>query len=264
MAKDNDNEIPYESPLSKIPYTQGLLDYLVPDQIEKNMLTALAREGEKQNTYGGFTPKVEANTPQGLSNIETLLGTAYMPQAMTYSGGKGPSNKQMINAAILRAGLELGKGRLPGENFGVALNRGMEAFGAPAKTLADAQAAAAAARAKGMRPQVSVSTPKYAVFNSIAKNLYDNNQIFQDTVNSLTGNKPWNFSSPTIKALAGNAISYQSEYGGSIENAIMKSAEGMVNLKTVDKTNSNSNDSANSNSDSSDASKPKISEIIIK
>ena len=267
MAKDNDNEIPYESPLSKIPYTQGLLDYLVPDQIEKNMLTALAREGEKQNTYGGFTPEVEANTPQGLSNIETLLGNAYMPQVMNYGAGKGPSNKQMINAAILRAGLELGKGRLPGENFGVALNRGMEAFGAPAKTLSDARIAAAkaaAATAKGIRPQVSITTPKLFVFKNVASNLFNNNEVFKKTVELLTGDGVFRMKSPTIQALAGNAISYQSEFGGSIENAIMKSAEGMVNLKTTDETNSNSNDSANSNSNSSNPSKPKIPGIIIK
>ena len=144
MAKDNNKEIPYESPLSKIPYTQGLLDYLVPDQIEKQTLQALAREGEKQKSYGSFTPTV-GNNPQGLSNLETLLGYAYMPQHFT----KAPTNKQMINASILRAGLELGKGRLPGENFGVALNRGMEAFGAPGKTLADYKLAQRTANKSG-------------------------------------------------------------------------------------------------------------------
>ena len=93
-----------------------------------------------------------------------------MPQAMTYSGGKGPSNKQMINAAILRAGLELGKGRLPGENFGVALNRGMEAFGAPAKTLAEAQAAAAKARGSS-GTQLGLSKPELSGISSTIEGL---------------------------------------------------------------------------------------------
>ena len=209
MAKDNDNEIPYESPLSKIPYTQGLLDYLVPDQIEKNMLTALAREGEKQNTYGGFTPEVEANTPQGLSNIETLLGNAYMPQVMNYGAGKGPSNKQMINASILRAGLELGKGRLPGENFGVALNRGMEAFGAPAKTLAAAQAAAAKARGSGPS-QVSMPEWKLIGLEDVGKGLMGSDENFATIVDELEGGQWTVDNSDIIKSIAANAASIQS------------------------------------------------------
>jgi len=254
----------YKSPLP------GLLDYIVPDRLEQQAISAFSRNPNPMNEqgqplYGNFRPNIDPNNPQGLNNIETLFGTAYMPQAITYSGG-GPTNKQMIDAAILRAGLEMGKGRQPGETFGGALARGAEAAGQPAKTLAAAQAAEAAARAKGMRPQVSVSTPKYSVFNSVAKNLYDNNQAFQDTVNSLTGNKPWNFSSPVIKALAGNAISYQSEYGGSIENAIMKSAEGMFNLKTTGGVENIPDNSANTNSNanSSNASKPNIPGIRIK
>lgn len=202
----------------------------------------------------------DPNPKTGLTGLETLLGNVVMPQQMSVA----PTNKQMIDAAILRGSLELLKPRQPNENFASQASRALTAAGQPAKTLTDAQAAAAAARAKGMRPQVSVSTPKYAVFNSIAKNLYDNNQIFQDTVNSLTGNKPWNFSSPTIKALAGNAISYQSEYGGSIENAIMKSAEGMIDLKTTSGVKNISDNSDNSNSNASNPSKPKIPGIIIK
>ena len=130
----------FKSPLG------GILDYLVPDQIEKMAISGFAQNPNPVNKqgnplYGGFTPDVDPKNPTGLSNIQTLLGNAYMPQVMNYGAGKGPSNKQMIDAAILRAGLELGKGRLPGENFGAAFNRGMEAFGAPAKTLAAAQLA---------------------------------------------------------------------------------------------------------------------------
>jgi hypothetical protein len=133
----------------------GLLDYLVPDQIEKMAISGfaqpltpeqLAKENDAQRKarltqYGSFTPDIDPNNPTGLSNIQTLLGNAYFPQALNYGAGKGPSNKQMIDAAILRAGLEGGKGRLPGENFGAAFNRSMNAMSIPAKTLADAQLA---------------------------------------------------------------------------------------------------------------------------
>ena len=135
----------YKSPL-------GLLDYIVPDRLEKQAISAFSRplrEGETAPDYGNFTPNIDPNNPTGLSNIETLLGNAYMPQIMNYGAGKGPTNKQMIDASILRAGLELGKGRLPGENFGAALNRGMEAFGAPAKTLSDYLVSQRGARSSG-------------------------------------------------------------------------------------------------------------------
>ena len=250
----------YKSPL-------GLLDYIVPDRLEQQAISAFSRNPNPMNEqgqplYGNFRPNIDPNNPQGLNNIETLLGYAYMPQVMT----QNPTNKQMIDAAILRAGLEMGKGRQPGETFGGALARGAEAAGQPAKTLAAAQAAEAAARAKGMRPQVSITTPKLFVFKNVASNLFDNNEIFRKTVELLTDDGIFRMKSPTIQALAGNAISYQSENGGSIENAIMKSAEGMLNLKTTGgiKNIPNNSDNSNSNVNSSDASKPKIPGIIIK
>ena len=204
----------------------------------------------------------DPNPKTGLTGLETLLGNVVMPQQMSVA----PTNKQMIDAAILRGSLELLKPKQPNENFASQASRALEAAGQPAKTLAAAQAAEAAARAKGMRPQVSITTPKLFVFKNVASNLFDNNEIFRKTVELLTDDGIFRMKSPTIQALAGNAISYQSENGGSIENAIMKSAEGMLNLKTTGgiKNIPNNSDNSNSNVNSSDASKPKIPGIIIK
>ena len=142
----------YKSPL-------GLLDYIVPDRLEKQAISAFARNPnpineQGQPLYGNFTPKIDPNNPQGLSNIETLFGYAYMPQVMT----QNPTNKQMIDAAILRAGLEMGKGRQPGETFGGALARGAEAAGQPAKTLADYRVAQATANRSGALGQSAIIT----------------------------------------------------------------------------------------------------------
>ena len=202
------------------------------------------------------------NDEEKLTVLETLLGNVVMPQQMSVA----PTNKQMIDAAILRGSLELLKPKQPNENFASQASRALEAAGQPAKTLESAQAAEAAARAKGMRPQVSITTPKLFVFKNVASNLFDNNEIFRKTVELLTDDGIFRMKSPTIQALAGNAISYQSENGGSIENAIMKSAEGMLNLKTTGgiKNIPNNSDNSNSNVNSSDASKPKIPGIIIK
>ena len=215
----------FKSPLG------GILDYLVPDYIEKQAISGFAQNPNPVNKqgnplYGGFTPDIDPNNPTGLSNIQTLLGTAYMPQAMTYSGGKGPSNKQMINAAILRAGLELGKGRLPGENFGVALNRGMEAFGAPAKTLSDARIAQAKA-AKSTQPQVSISGGKMSAFYNVGRNIFKTNNRFKEIVRGLTGGGWFDTESAAIRAITNNGIGYESRLGILMDDAIMQSAEAL-------------------------------------
>ena len=147
----------YKSPLP------GLLDYIVPDRLEQQAISAFSRNPNPMNEqgqplYGNFRPNIDPNNPQGLSNIETLFGTAYMPQAMNYSGG-GPTNRQMIDAAILRAGLELGKGRLPGENFGGALARGVKAAGGSSPTIGyrtGQEALAAGEAALGKDAKISV------------------------------------------------------------------------------------------------------------
>ena len=139
----------YKSPL-------GLLDYIVPDRLEQDVISAFARplrEGETAPDYGNFTPKINQDNPQGLSNIETLLGYAVAPQNF-----KTPTNRQMIDAAILRAGLELMKPNQPGENTASALLRALDQAGQPAKTLADYRAAQAKANRSGALGQSAIIT----------------------------------------------------------------------------------------------------------
>jgi len=180
----------YKSPLP------GLLDYIVPDYIEQQAISGFSRDPNPMNAqgqplYGGFTPNIDPNNPQGLSNIETLFGTAYMPQSLTYKSG-GPTNKQLIDASILRAGLELGRGRMPGESFGGALQRGAEEFAQPGKTLAAAQAAAAKARGTGT--QLGLSKPELtgisATIEGLAisnKKVGDKLQKYKDNLNDIYG-----------------------------------------------------------------------------
>ena len=59
----------------------------------------------------------------GLTGLETLLGNVVMPGQI---GGK-PTNKQMIDAAILRGSLELLKPRQAGENFASQASRALTA-----------------------------------------------------------------------------------------------------------------------------------------
>ena len=185
----------FKSPLG------GILDYLVPDQIEKMAISGFAQNPNPVNKqgnplYGGFTPDVDPNNPTGLSNIQTLLGNAYFPQALNYGAGKGPSNKQMIDAAILRAGLEGGKGRLPGENFGAAFNRSMNAMSIPAKTLTDARLAQAKAQAAlmGDGTQLSLSKIEVATNKKLLQTLTETNPDFGRRLKKLaeeSGMEDW-------------------------------------------------------------------------
>lgn len=206
----------------------GLLDYLVPDQIEKMAISGFAQNPNPVNKqgnplYGGFTPDVDPNNPTGLSNIQTLLGNAYFPQALNYGAGKGPSNKQMIDAAILRAGLEGGKGRLPGENFGAAFNRSMNAMSIPAKTLADAQAAAAKAAAKKVQPQVTITPAKVYGFYKVGQTLMKTNKDFRDAVIALKGTGLFATEAQALKAITNNAMGIESQTGGGISESIKES-----------------------------------------
>ena len=180
----------YKSPL-------GLLDYIVPDRLEKQAISAFSRDPNPMNEqgqplYGNFRPKIDPNNPKGLTNFETLLGYAYMPQVMT----QNPTNKQMIDAAILRAGLEMGKGRQPGETFGGALARGAEAMSIPGKTLSDARLAQAKAQAAlmGDGTQLSLNKIEIATGKKLLQTLAETNPDFGRRLKKLadeSGMEDW-------------------------------------------------------------------------
>ena len=125
----------YKSPL-------GLLDYLVPDSLEKEVITGFATDRDRK--YGEWQPNISTDNPKGLSNLETLLGYATAPQHF-----KAPTNRQMIDASILRAGLELMKPNQPGENTASALLRALDQAGQPAKILSDYLVSQRGARSSG-------------------------------------------------------------------------------------------------------------------
>ena len=96
----------------------------------------------------------DPNPKKGLTGLETLLGNVVMPQQMSVA----PTNKQMIDAAILRGSLELLKPKQPNENFASQASRALEAAGQPAKTLADYRAAQATANRSGALGQSAIIT----------------------------------------------------------------------------------------------------------
>lgn len=224
----------------------GLLDYLVPDQIEKMAISGFAQNPNPVNKqgnplYGGFTPDIDPNNPTGLSNIQTLLGNAYFPQALNYGAGKGPSNKQMIDAAILRAGLEGGKGRLPGENFGAAFNRSMNAMSIPAKTLADAQAAAAKARGSS-GTQLGLSKPELTGISATIKGLAVSNKEVGDKLRQYQDNLDDWFGPEknTLLSIATEVGQLQNIYkDAQITDLIPLALDNLLNKSSAPSSNSN-------------------------
>mgnify|MGYP003110992989 CR=1 FL=1 len=118
----------------------------------------------------------------GLTDIETLLGNVVMPGQMSVA----PTNKQMIDAAILRGSLELLKPKQPNENFASQASRALEAAGQPAKTLAEAQLATA--KARGTSTQLGLSKPELTGISATIEGLSISNKEIGDKLQKYKDN----------------------------------------------------------------------------
>tara|TARA_S200002703_G_scaffold106398_1_gene92384 strand:+ start:184 stop:813 length:630 start_codon:yes stop_codon:yes gene_type:complete len=88
----------------------------------------------------------------GLRGFETLLGSVTMPQLFN------PTNKQLIDAAILRGSLELLKPKRPGENLASQASRSLDAMSIPGKTLSDYRASQLKSNQSGALGQSAIIT----------------------------------------------------------------------------------------------------------
>jgi len=95
----------------------------------------------------------------------------------------------MIDASILRAGLELMKPNQPGENTASALLRSLDQAGQPAKTLSDARIAQAKAQAGGSRgTQLSLSKPELTGISATIEGLAVSNPKIGDKLQKYKDN----------------------------------------------------------------------------
>ena len=83
--------------------------------------------------------------------FEGLLGNLVFPQLLN----SNPTNKQLIDAAILRGSLELLKPRQPGENLASQASRALQAGQEPLKTMAAIRLQQTKARQAGQLGQAS-------------------------------------------------------------------------------------------------------------
>lgn len=172
----------------------------------------------------------------GLRGFETLLGNVTMPGMMTVQ----PTNKQLIDAAILRGSLELLKPKQPGENIASQASRALEAGTKFGKDVFDQQQSALETLLKqqkltqGKTPsQVTITDSKQFAFEDAITSLYDIDPSIKSTVDLLGG--IGTFSSPGVVALAAEAISVQSANPKlSISEAVKEALEKIDKYGKID------------------------------
>jgi hypothetical protein len=169
----------------------------------------------------------------GLTGLQTLFGNVTMPQMMK------PSNKQLIDAAILRGSLELLKPRQPGENIASQAGRALEAAQQPAKILTDYNAAIQAAKAKGIQPQVTITPAKMFGFYKVGQTLMKTNKKFRDAVRNLKGTGLFATEAQALRAVTNNAMGIESQEGKGMSNAIIKSLDTLSENVTKETSVSN-------------------------
>jgi len=168
-----------------------------------------------------------------LTGLQTLFGNVTMPQIMK------PTNKQLIDAAILRGSLELLKPRQPGENLASQASRALEAAQQPAKILTDYNAAIQAAKAKGIQPQVTITPAKMFGFYKVGQTLMKTNKKFRDAVRNLKGTGLFSTEAQALRAVTNNAMGIESQEGEGMSNAIIKSLDVLSENVTKETSVSN-------------------------
>lgn len=141
-----------------------------------------------------------------------LLGNMVFPQLVN----QNVTNKQLIDAAILRGSLEFLKPRQPGENLASQAGRALEAGTQFGKDVFEQQQSALETLlkqqklAQGKTPsQVTMTEEKALGFESLVESLYKVDPEIKAAVDMLGGEGNI-FSSGGRPALAANAMSIQS------------------------------------------------------
>lgn len=140
-----------------------------------------------------------------------LLGNMVFPQLVN----QNVTNKQLIDAAILRGSLEFLKPRQAGENLASQASRALEAGSQFGKDVFEQQQSALETLLKQQKlaqektpSQVTITDSKQFAFEDAIIGLYDISPEVRAAVDILGGKG--GFSSPGVVALSAEAISVQS------------------------------------------------------
>lgn len=177
----------------------------------------------------------DPNPKTGLTGLETLLGNVVMPQEMSVA----PTNKQMIDAAILRGSLELLKPKQPNENFASQASRALEAAGQPAKTLSDARIAQAKAQAAlmGDGTQLSLNKIEIATGKKLLKTLAETNPDFGRRLKKLADESNMNEYLFNLGGPGSDFYTAMANELGSLQNAYKNQNLSNIDLAEMALTN---------------------------
>lgn len=169
----------------------------------------------------------------GLRGFETLLGSVTMPQLFN------PTNKQLIDAAILRGSLELLKPKRPGENLASQASRSLDAMSIPGKTLSDARLAQAKAQAAlmGDGTQLSLNKIEIATGKKLLQTLAKTNPDFGRRLKKLADESGMETylglggpNSDFYAALANELASLQNAYKNQNLSNIQLAEQALINM----------------------------------
>ena len=209
----------------------------------------------------------DADSKTGLTGVETLLGNVVLPGQLNFN----PSNKQLIDAAILRGSLELLKPRQAGENFASQAARALDAATEPGKLKAAFDEAAARKRAAS-GSQLGITANEIGGARKLINAMISSNPTIKEDMKKIADNigdiynLPFtDFNNPTIDAVGFEALSLQNaekEQKRPLSYYVPIAINNILNNKSSIQLDNQSNNTNNSNQNiNEDSNKPDLVNI---
>ena len=203
----------------------------------------------------------------GLTGVETLLGNVTMPSLVNPQ----ITNKQLIDAAILRGSLELLKPRQAGENFASQAVRALDAATEPGRLKA-AFDEAEARRKAASGSQLGITDNEIRGARKLIDAMINNNPEIKENVGKIADNLGdtydfafTDFNKSTLDAIGFEALSLQNaekEQKRPLSYYVSIAIDNILNNKSSIQLNNQSNNTNNSNQNiNKDSNKPDLVNI---
>tara|TARA_Y100000004_G_scaffold196289_1_gene265841 strand:- start:1715 stop:2368 length:654 start_codon:yes stop_codon:yes gene_type:complete len=203
----------------------------------------------------------------GLTGVQTLLGNVTMPSLVNPQ----ITNKQLIDAAILRGSLELLKPRQAGENFASQAVRALDAATEPGRLKA-AFDEAEARRKAASGSQLGITDNEIRGARKLIDAMINNNPEIKENVGKIADNLGdtydfafTDFNKSTLDAIGFEALSLQNaekEQKRPLSYYVSIAIDNILNNKSSIQLNNQSNNTNNSNQNiNKDSNKPDLVNI---
>ena len=209
----------------------------------------------------------DADSKTGLTGVETLLGNVVLPGQLNFN----PSNKQLIDAAILRGSLEVLKPRQAGENFASQAARALDAATEPGKLKA-ALDEAEARRKAASGSQLGITANEIGGARKLIDAMINSNPEIKENVGKIADNLGdtydfgfTDFNNSTLDAIGFESLSLQNadkEQKRPLSYYVPIAIDNILNNKSSIQLDNQSNNTNNSNQDiNKDSNKPDLVNI---